>query len=746
MANPPFRQATRSSFAFNTAQPVETHATLNPGFRGGAVQGGESRGEVVRATPFTLPTDDGIPDFLLKSVEPYIREKQTEAMFKGMTDAAAGKTLKDIDKGDSGIGQIFGPSYYHQGAAAFTATAALENLKAEVAKDPTVEQMDSGQLSQYLAGKYKGLMTGDSVADPVLQQSIMQMHGPLVQQLTARREAYVQRQALLGWSNTADGKAGNLQSTLTDPALDGPSGNEAKATSLRDYVSHVLNRPVNMTVEAHQGAVVNSARAALSKGNFYAFEALKANGLDNLLGDEQAARMETAYHSAAQRAFARVSSDPAVNDQLAAMDLAIKGGKVTSDAQLREWANKVNTVAAKVTGIQSEQLITGDDLLAMQKDLNEHQFQGYLRVQEHQFQLRKMELDHQLSLEEDEAKQAQKYKLAGIAASTGNASLALSQGGADSQSINRVFSEAVAGGRFDVLAKNFIQSQYVNDAAANELQSPVAASIGVGLTEGFKGAYSRWQQLYAANPAAAASYYGKYGADMEAYHRLIKGGEQPLAAYAQSFGRPPDQGHLDLPQGTKPEEAYKAVADVIAKEDAGWFSSGRTPLASSSSGLITEYLVHEAGAYAQRAGIPLEAAAERVKGRLFSSGVLERAGPFAWNNQHSTRPLQDYLGLPAEHVDKLVTQVADAKLRAAGFDNGASGDNYETMRYTGPDGRPALYIMAYPSDGSQHVDAVIHLSDLQAANMKSLSDTQRSATKRRKDISDFARRHSLLTQ
>lgn len=732
----------RATFAFSPAQPVETRNTLDPGFRGGAVQGGQSAGGVVRATPFTLPTDDGIPDFLLQMAEPYIREKQSEAVVKGATDFAAGKTITDIAKGDSGIASIFGPSGYHQGAAAFAASDAWAKTKTDIANDPNVETLSTDKLGSYLAEKYRGMMTGDPIADQMLQHQMMQDHGPLVASLTAKHEAYVARTALNNWSNTADSNADYLQSVMSNPALDGPSGEEQRKQALQTYAGSVLTPPYGMKQETFQAGLVASARNALAKGNFYAFETLKSSGIDKVLTDEQSARMELAYQSGTAKAFGLVSSNPQVNRLLATLDMNIRVGEYKSPAEIVKPVEEINRIAAGLTGIRGRKLISGDDLLAMQKSLNEGTFQAGLRLQAQQFQLARQQADHEWELHVDEVKAQQKLQIAMTMTASGNMAAGLATGAVSEPDANLVFGKAVQAGDMGTLANNFASGRYVNSFSASQLQGPVANSVGIGVTKGFEQSYAQWSKLNKANPAAAVAYYGEYAANMEGYDRLVNGGEQPIAAYAQTFGKGPDLGRTDLPEGVKRKDAVSAVRAAITAEDKRYFgfAGSRTPLSNSGVEMMTNWLLPKAGAYARTSGISIDDAVVKVRDAAFASGEIERAGPFVWNNQHTTKKLGDYLGLPAEGMDKLVTQVAQDRLTKAGLGQGAGGTDYTTMRVQDSKGNPSLYVMGYKSDHSGHVDVLITLDELRAANRKNIADIHREPVKFKIDISEEATR------
>jgi len=115
----------------------------------------------------------------------------------------------------------------------------------------------------------------------------------------------------------------------------------------------------------------------------------------------------------------------------------------------------------------------------------------------------------------------------------------------------------------------------------------------------------------------------------------------------------------------------------------------------------------------------LDKAAQQLYSNALTSGKVERAGPLLWFNEGTgTKKLGSYLGLPDDAMDKLVSNVADTSLKAAGFDKGIYGRDYQVVRMSTPEGKPTLYVLAYGKSG--HTDVVITLDQLRAANRKQI--------------------------
>jgi hypothetical protein len=718
------RDAGTSSFAFQPAQPSNSNNQISSDAPQAGVQGGDSSGGVVRADPITYADgNDGIPEFLNSLVEPYVKAKQDEMFYKGMDAAANGKAISEIASSDSGISRIFGPSYYHQGAAMYDSSMAVSDFHTKLLQDPDLYKQDDAARTKAISDGGNALMTGDPIADHLIQTGLIAMRGPVVATLAKNHYDYAQKQGALSASGAMDA-SGDTYRALAEANAAVSSPDDASHAAMQQGTANFIRsfqKPIGMSDESYQTTVLHAAENMRAKGNFFGYEAMKASGMLNpggVLTDDQIDKLDKGYDRDASQVLANVAFDPDVNKSLATMSMMLTTGGFHSPKEIFEAAQGINSQVAAKTGMTDKPIISADDVSAMQKEYATQGFAAYLRLQSRRWELEDRQATWAHEDEAEKAKAAQALAAASGAVATGNVSTALAVGGVHSDDVNAVFQTQFNKGNMAPLVQNFVNSKYVNDNVANQMQSAVASSIGAGKTASFDRAHSQWQAMNTTNPGAATAYLGSYGAKMLAYDNFLKGGELPLSAYAQSFGKPDDGGRVDLPTGVKQADAVKQVDSALRADDrwALGLAGNRTPLAASSLAMMREVLMPKVAQFAKQSGVSMGEATAHVRDQMIASGELERSGPFAWTNPQGAVKMSSILGIPDDVADKLITAVAGQKLQHAGFTPGSHADNYNVLRAKGPSGEPVLYFQAYPSDGSMHKDVLVTLHDLQSQN------------------------------
>jgi hypothetical protein len=741
------------SFAFSAPSPIQTNTQPVGGNTPQAgVIGGDSQGGVVRATPFTYSDgNDGIPQFLQSLVEPYVKAKQQEKFDAGADAVANGAGIKEIASSDNGIGRLFGPSFYHQGAAMYDSVTKVAQLHDDIANDPELYKLDDASRTAEVSKRGQALLTGDPITDHLIQTGLMTNRPAVMATLAKKNVAYGNAQAINKQSAAVDAQGGQLQSiVLQNNALSSPDdGSQLNVQTATHNFVQSFAKPYGMTDESYATFIQNSAINLRAKGNFVGYEALKSSGLlspGGPLNDAQIDRIEKGYDKDASHVLADAAFDPDINKALVWMNYQITTGGFHGPRDILESAQTVNDLVRRKTGMTDKPIITGDDVEAMQKEYAAQGFAAHLRLQSRQWELEDRQATWAHEDAADQAKAVQAVAAASGAISAGNVATSLAIGAVHSDDVNLVFQRQFNKGNITPLVQNFVNSKYVNENVANQIQSSVASSIGTGPTKSFDAAYKQWQALSAANPGAASAYMGSYAAKMIAYGNYVNGGETSLSAYAQSFGRSDPGGRPELPAGVKQTDAAKGVDSALQKDDTWLFGmlGSRTPLASSSRAMLGNVLLGPAAAFASQSGLDMATATTHVLQQKLASGEIERAGPFAWTNPQGAPKLSSYLGLPDDSTDKLVTQVAEKKLTDAGYrpDGGIiasplmatglvadkahlsghfSNGNYNVLRYKGPAGEPMLYIQTLPGDGSIHKDVFISLHDLQAQNKENAS-------------------------
>lgn len=180
---------------------------------------------------------------------------------------------------------------------------------------------------------------------------------------------------------------------------------------------------------------------------------------------------------------------------------------------------------------------------------------------------------------------------------------------------------------------------------------------------------------------------------------------------------------MSEPIGRFPQERRKEAATLITSvisSDAPWSVMGyapfqRTGMNTSSRKLVGDALWDDFAVRSGNSNLPSSVISASVLEQAVRSGRVERYGAFAWRNESNTVPMGQLLGLQQHEGDAVVTAQIDAQLKAHGFAQGASGDNYEIQRIKDEHGNPALYVLAYDGHEANPVPALISFKELKTA-------------------------------
>ena len=712
------RQSGRASFAFAQPQAYQARSTNGGQSAGARVQGGNSASGIETAGPITAPTDSDVPAFLDKMMQPYVERKQQEQFFKGFTAAQSGVALDEIHNSQGGFSRIFGPSHFEEGAAAYTGQDRVNTGTQELYADmDNLKRLSPGEFSKVLASKSQEWMTGNSLADQIIQKGAVDAFGPLIKTQAKARYVFGQESAMAAANTQADsGESLYQEVARTQAGLSAPGDKPDEAftqqttTFLRSYM-----KPDAMDEDTYQTFLFQRAKAMQAKGNFFGFHALRDAGVMEHLTEEQRTKLETGYDTSASKALGDVAHDPQVVKMRLALDADIKLGRVTAPLEASARLEDINALVARKTGIKDDRLYDASAVVSVGTAVTDAAISAKQRRETRQWQIEDREDSQQFQIDEKEREAARDAASANLAIAGGQARTGLATGLGKEADYNVIFGNMMTKGDYGTIARNFDRETYKNDYAADLMQSGVKASMGTGLTGGFQKSHERWAALYKESPSAASAYMGEYAAQMEGYDNALKGGDTALSAYAQTFGNPASSTPVSLPIGIDREEMSAAVAKAITAKDSmlgGWIKAGRTPLSEGSTNRLAEWVLRKAGSYARTAGISIEAAATRIYDRGIASGEIERAGPLAWTNLDRRPPLSRIMGQPDDRIDEAISAVVGDKLKAAGFGGGINARNIMVQRLQDRGGVAALYIIAMQDDGSGHVDIPINSAEL----------------------------------
>lgn len=686
------RQGARSTFAFQGPAPVQSNSAPSGQSRGAEVVGGQSQSGVVVAGPQTNPGSitEGLGQFFGELMRPAVERKQREKFFEGYTAAQSGVALDELTHNGSPLTKIFGPSGFEQGAQFYTAkTKVAEWANNSMADMDRLKRLTPQELATELADTSTRMMTGDPYADDIIQQDLLSASGPMMNTVAKERFAWQQTEAVRTMSEASTASAKLLQTTLVSQAgLGTPTDEQRSATqsALAGFLGG-MSQPYGMTDESYRGYLKSFMRGAMQDGNFYAVEAMRRAGVMKVLPEEDQTKLDDAYVTFGNKAMAREAIN--VTPDLITLDTMIKTERISPLDAAKE-ISRINGVMRERTGIDLD-LFDYKDIRATAGSVVDIVVASHRRLEARQWQIEDRRQDREWKKEDDAADAAEASAQTTMMWGVGQPKAGIA-GGMKAGDFDVLANNDYRAGNYTNIARAYSNDGYVSSLASSQMQAAVTSSLGSEYSKDFRRGYDEWSALNKLRPAAAAGYYGKYHVPMQKYDALVRSGTAPQLAYARSFGDPATYAVSEVsPQRRK--EVAEAVPDAIDNMDASWFNPfGRTRLNESSKAALVGALTNGVALAAQNTDRPTQSLVDEQAERLFRSGGAERIGAFAWRQKPGTKPFTSFTKLQEKEQDRLFTSLLDRKLKAAGFREGASADNYDILRIVTPNGKQALHI------------------------------------------------------
>lgn len=710
------RQSTRDSFAFQTNAPAQGRPAASGQSRSAQIVGGQSQGGAVAAGPQTdaTPVAAGLGAYVAQIMEPHVKARQAEEFFKGFTKAQEGVALDELDKGGGLTTKIFGSTAFEQGAQFFTAKKALDDWNTSMLQDlDTLKKMRPEEVSKLLAERSQALMTGHQGADGIIQSGLVELAGPLMNTVAKARDGYLQETFTLTYNQQAVSSATNLQKLGEAQAkLSAPTENDNSAmqSAVAGFLGSI-QQPEGMHDEVYKTSLFNLMRSSMQDGNFFAVEALRRAGVDKVFDEDEQVKLQNAYERYGNKLVSRAAMGH-VPDLLrldADMARTEMGGHGPSAMEAAGRLADINNAIKRETGVDLDLFdyqavrATGgkvvDTLIASYKRAEDRRWQIEDRDQKRQWDLEDKEREEQQQAAQVTAMWAMGSVKTGIAAG-------MKANDFDVLAINDYRS-----GNFASMVRAYTKEGWISSDVQSMAQARITSSLGQQYSKDFEQGHKEWATINKANPATAMAYYDKYYVPMQKYDSLVRsGGYTPQQAYITAFGDPGAYSveRIDPERRKDTEKGVKAY--VQSKRP--WFGTG---LNTSSSAAKVNALTNEVAIQANNSDIPTDVLVKNVERSLFASGKAEEYGQFFWRTPPGTPPLSKLLKLQPQEATTVIVDTIDKRLKAVGFKEGASGDNYVVRRFNDDKGQPALSVQGMDDDGDFHPPVLIRLGDLQAA-------------------------------
>lgn len=629
---------------------------VNRGPQVGITGGGNILSQPVKFDGSPDAVSSTFPSFLQEAFAPALQKAKQEAMWQGFTAARSGQTAQEIHDQQPWFSKIFGPTNFEMGAQMFNVQDATNKVMSQFQQNlPELRKMTSEQLGGVLNQLSSANMTGDPFTDSLIQKSLMDNAGTMLQQHAQARYAWQQetlaKSQYDSWGSAA--QAFNDQA-MTAARLGRSSPNQApspeqQAEATRTFLQQ-FQSPQGQDPASYEKNIVNAVNTMAQNGQWHAINALESSGIFNQLKPEQQDQLERKVNAARTKFQSKWFMDSDLGKAMAQTQYLAARGAISAQTVFDSYSS-INQQYQALTG-DKQPLVQMSEYVGTAKSAGE----ALLRIQQENIAHanRLAEGKALADYKEDLLEQRDSRKLA-IAIGGVNSGYAGALKGIGGVSNDVLDQAALATIRTQpdkapqVLVGNLFSptGNHIFPEVQTQIQNNVQRSAGESWTPAFEKQYDLYQQLtnyvsHDANgnpdsvsgPAAATQYFGKYAAPMQTYSNLLAAGTDRQLAYRRAFGDDATTGITDLrsrdPQGVK--NAQTAIASAVSDQNAGWLHPFTPDMGVSAVGTLqaasTKYFMD---IKAHDPTVSDKDAALRAVQIAMAHG-LEKTDRYAWNN------------------------------------------------------------------------------------------------------------------
>lgn len=671
------RPGGRQSFASDGVAPVQTTEGVSGASSTAQVVGGEAIGGAVGGQ-YSQPgyVAAGLGAFFEKFMEPITKRKEEAQFFKGFTEAQSGRALGELTDNGSPLTKVFGPSGFQQGASYFHSRDTVNKwATAQYGDMDNLKRMAPDELSKHMATSSVGLMTGDPYADQMIQETVLEAQGPLIQTATKARYAWQQEEALGAWSGAANSSAGNLQTVAVEQ---GKLGDKADSEALKMSGGAFLRsmaRPEGMTDEAYRKGMYSFLRRNMADGNFFGVNLLFKTGALALFDDEEARKLEGDYERYGKRALEKAMQDPEIMTQLLDIDVRVGQAKMYGDVpgaasvvDVVGGYQGINKTLKNRTGVDLD-YFDSEKVAGKGGEVIDAIVSGYNQRYNRAEAIDDRNFNAAAAQEAKIAEAADKVSLARTAWGTGQVRAATAGGMPDSL-FETIAMEDFSNGSYGGIANAYVQSGWKSSGVSEHLQAMARGSIGEKYTQSTEQSYNVWKSFNKLSPAMSKEYFGDYDLAFTNFDRMTQGGASKEVAYQDSFTRRA-YSVQEIP-ADKRKEAGVALKTIIERDHSRWYNPmtyGNQPLNAAGRADLERTLSDDYARASQVSPRPPEDLAEDAYNQAIRSGRFEKYGKLGWTNATSTQTVGDWLGLKPKEADSVVTGAFTERLAAVGHNS-----------------------------------------------------------------------------
>lgn len=622
-------------------------------------------------------TLDAIGKLADKLYAPQMEAAKQKAFWTGVQKAAAGQALTDIVKEQPWYARIFGDSDVVNGARAYEAQTRVTDVATQFNQDlPDLAKQDPTQVTNDIVNRLNGAMTGDPIADAVIQKAAVEAIPTFLKAHAKARYGYLQQEASRAEGASWQSSAALLQQTGQGLA-NGTASKEDYEAQTAKFLQSLAPAP-GRDPTSYEKSLTTSIITMAQSGQFHAVNSLMKAGILGQLSNEQAQRVEREVDSAMQKQKA-VQANKLFGDDLWRYNVMLRTNPLAPES-IRTVGDALNKKFREATGIDEDMIDTVKS--AETGALTLFQDQKSLQNKQDDALRKQMELDRKLAA-------------AGVGFSAGQGKNAVNAVELNEVQASTVFRQqyADAADKNGFLIKNTMAPiPFIDPNISGQLQGMVKANQGQQYSKGFEEAYSQWKSLYSTpngGAATAAAYFGEENKKMLAFDDRLRSGQIPEVAYHQVFV----EGASHTPPLSKTDRSTlnDVVRDNWHSFAQAWFPGTLDNPSDATVNMISSLMADEYQSIRSYSpGRDPKFAMEQAAVNLKRRG-LEVYGEYGWMPTEGSKPLTDIVGPNQKQLGFVMQDVINGKFKAMGVKN---TDDHTVIRMPDRDGKAMLYVMA----------------------------------------------------
>lgn len=684
----------------NAAMPVfqfqpETVRSSGAGASGAAPRLGVSGGEGSRAgveiiaDTRDLGAGSSLPAFLEEAFAPKLKAVQQQKFWSGFTAARAGKSAADIHAEQPWYAHIFGPTSYELGAETFAVQKAASDMETQfLERLPELRKMSPEEVGVELNTMATNMQTGNLYTDALIQKSMMERAGPMMDTHMKARYAWQQEELARGQNSAWLSASSAFQAAAVDDAKRGRE-HPAEAPTVEQLRERgqlflqTFQSPEGQNPESYLNNLLTTVDQMADQGDWYSIRALEASGLLGQLPPEDRDKLDGRIDRARSKYKRNLASGPLMKP-IAQLFTQAKAGAISAESAVNGMF-EINAQYAALTGDDTG-LFDQDDAIRIAESAGG----AYYSMWERMMNKRDAAIEKAQTAAEKEAAEARGDAQLVAAVTTNSIGTVSHMKGVTTDDADRAFNSVidqnpamlpeVAVGNYAVSTSG--KEPYVSARLKTRLQNQVALSAGEEYTDGFEQAYQAWRSIRyheidngngvidrTSGLSTAIEYYGPFQTQMQAYDDQVRAGTPREIAYRRAFGNEASYagGNLRGVDADATKAAREQLTTVVQRINPSWWQLGSESMGSSATNVVT----NAASRYFEQikrndpAINDQEAANQAVQ--MAQANGLEISGRYAWQNVRGQKPLYAEAGMQKDVFEDYFEQALTNRFRAQGM-------------------------------------------------------------------------------